>query len=349
MTDPVLRVALDTHPLSVTRAGVARYVRGLQTGFLHLDQKIQITPITWPVENFSYVQPVRALKTIWRELVWAPYVAPALLRSMNVQVVHHTAGPLLPFISPLRQVVTLHDLALIRGPRRFRTWQRAAGLRRLRRLAQADWVICVSKFTADEAMNLLGLPAAKIAVVHHGITLAAEENLLADLPAEFYLFVGSLEPGKNLSFLKSLWMNAGVCLPPLVIVGDRWAGVGDEGVVPASWIYLGHQSDEVLLALYRRAQALLFPSLYEGFGFPVVEAMAAGCPVICAPRASLPEIATGAVNLVELESSLWLTAMRGLEAERENWQQRGLARAREFSWEKCARETQQIYRAAAGE
>lgn len=339
-----MRVALDTTPLYITRAGVARYVRGLRAGLTRLPAGPQVTEIAWPVENFDYGQPARAIKTAWRELCWAPFLASGLLRRANVELVHHTYGPLLPFIRGLRQVVTLHDLALLRQPARFRPWQRSSGGHRLRRVAQADHVICVSQFTADEAMRLLGLAAAKITVVHHGVTLAAEESLPAGLPPEFYLFVGSLEPGKNLAFLKAFWSEHGPSLPPLVIAGTRWPGVAAEGAAPASWIYLDYQSDEVLLALYRRAKALLFPSLYEGFGLPVLEAMAAGCPVICSPQGSLPEVAGGAACLADLEASRWLQAMHEIKRDETAWRQRGLARAREFSWEKCARETVRIYR-----
>ncbi len=348
MPDPIIRLALDTNPLYVTRAGVARYVRGLRAGFSTLPDGPRLTEIRWPVENFDYVQPARALKTAWRELWWAPCIAPGLLRRADVELVHHTSGPLLPFIRGLRHVVTVHDLALLRHPARFRPWQRSSGLRRLRRTMWADRVICVSRFTADEAMSLLGLPAAKIEVVHHGVTLAAKEILPAGLPPEFYLFVGSLEPGKNLSFLKSLWQEPGRSLPPLVVVGARWLGVADEGAAPASWIYLDHQPDEMLLALYRRAKALLFPSLYEGFGLPLVEAMAAGCPVICSPLASLPEVAGGAAYLADLDANHWLQAMQEIERDAESWRQRGLVRARGFTWEKCARETIQIYRLVLG-
>lgn len=212
----------------------------------------------------------------------------------------------------------------------------------------ADRVICISRFTADEAMQLLAIPAGKLEVVHLAPTLAAQEEPVPGLPDEFYLFVGSLEPGKNLAFLNALWREAGDALPPLVIVGARWAGVAGEGAPPANWIYLGHQSDAALLGLYRRAQALLFPSLYEGFGLPVLEAMAAGCPVIGARRASVPEVAGDAACLVELATGRWREAMAGVTREADAWREKGRARAREFSWEKCARETVAVYRTVLG-
>lgn len=342
-----MRVALDTNPLYASRAGVARYVQGLRLGLHDLaPADLELRELGWAVENFGFVQPARALKTAWRELVWAPLVAPGLMRTAGL--VHHTYGPLMPLIQGPRHVVTLHDLALLRHPERFRRWHRVAGRRRLRRLTQADRIICVSRFTADEAISLLGLPAARLEVVHLAPTLAAQEETVPDLPEEFYLFVGSLEPGKNLVFLNALWREAGPGLPPLVIVGARWSGVAGEGPPPPGWIYLGHQSDGALLALYRRAKALVFPSLYEGFGLPLLEAMAAGCPVICAPRASVPEVVGGAASMVELETRRWREAMDAMDCEAESWRQRGRARAAEFSWEKCSRETVAVYRTVLG-
>ena len=342
-----MRIALDTNPLYSSRAGVARYVDGLRRGLHALaPADLALVELGWPVENFGYAQPARALRTAYRELVWAPLLAPAKMKQADL--VHHTFGPLMPFVPGPRHVMTLCDVALLRHPGRYRPWHRRAGVRRLARVARADRVICISRFTADEAMALLGLPAGKLEVVHLAATLAEKEEAVPGLPGEFYLFVGSLEPGKNLAFLRALWHEHGARLPPLVIVGARWAGVPGEGPPPAGWIYLGHQSDAALLALYRRAKALLFPSLYEGFGLPLLEAMTAGCPVICAPRASLPEVAGDAACLVELEPDRWRAALAGVERDAAGWRQRGFARAREFSWEKCARETAAVYRAVLG-
>lgn len=349
-----MRVALDTNALYTTRAGVARYVRGLQHGFATLaSPELELVPLAWPVENFAYAQPQRMLKTAWRELVWAKWTAPAQLQRDAIDLLHSTALPLIRRpVCP--HVVTLHDVALLRHPWRFRSWQRRSGLRRLQEVAAADHVISVSQFTADEAMAMLDIPAKKITVVSHGVTLAETEKVPADLPPEFFLFVGSLEPGKNLKLLREVWLTAeqrGHALPPLLIVGARWAGVPGEGAPPASWRYLGHQSDEVLLALYRRARALLFPSTYEGFGLPVLEAMAAGCPVICGRVASLPEVGGEAVRYAELNAPGFSAAVAECLANeelREAHITAGRARAAEFDWESCARETLKVYRMVAG-
>ncbi len=345
-----MRVALDTHALYTTRAGVARYVRGLQSGLNEIETTDAIiSPLAWAVENFDYAQPQRMLKTAWRELIWAYGPAKRRLREMRADLLHSTALSLI-HRPPCREVVTLHDLALMRQPERFRPWQRRSGLARLRRVAQADHVIAVSQFTADEAMAWLELSATNISVVHHGVTLANQESLPADLPSEFLLFVGSLEPGKNLELLRQVWIAAqesGKRLPHLIIVGARWAGVAAEGSAPDDWHFLGYQDDEVLLALYRRAQALLFPSFYEGFGLPVLEAMAAGCPVICGHVASLPEVGGDAVCYAELNETDFSAAIRGVLSDagsREVLREAGQKQAGKFNWKSCASETLAVYR-----
>ena len=351
-----MKIAIETTALFTSRAGVARYVRGLLAGMKAAAPPVhRIVELGWQVENFEYTQPGRALKTLAREWGWAKFIAPR--RARGTTVVHHTALPIVPFFPGPRHVVTLHDLALLRHPDRFRTWQRRAGVRRLRKVAQADRVICVSQFTADEAMALLGLSAANITVVHEGGWLpdavgVASENESVEMPAEFFLFVGSLEPGKNLALLRQVYAEAattGSPLPPLLIAGARWPGVAHEGPPPREWRFLGHVSDAQLRSLYRKARALVFPSRYEGFGLPLVEAMALGCPVICAPVASLREIGGDAVCYSELTTSEFGAAMRRVMSDAAfdaQLRAAGVARALHFSWEKCARETLDVYASA---
>ncbi|MBW7894143.1 MAG: glycosyltransferase family 4 protein [Opitutaceae bacterium] len=343
-----MKVAVETSALYTSRAGVARYVRGLLQGLQAVrSADVQVAELGWSVENFGFGQPQRALKTLAREWGWAKCVAPVRLR--DVDVLHHTALPIIPFVRRIRHVVTLHDLALVRTPERFRPWQRAAGLRRLRRVGRADKVIAVSRFTADEAMALLGLSAQKIEVVHEAAWPAqAGTPVATQLPPEYFLFVGSLEPGKNLALLRRIYAGAPGGLPPLVVAGARWSGVTHEGPPPPDWHFLGHADDGQLATLYRGAKALLFPSIYEGFGLPVLEAMAYGCPVLCGPVASLPEVGGDAAAYAELTPEAYGAAMQRLATD-EGWRnglrEAGLKRAAQFSWEKCARETLAVYRA----
>jgi len=359
-TDPAssaasIRVALDTNCLYTTRAGTARYTNGLLAGFQQLGaQAPLVTPLAWPVENVGYRQPVRSLKTAYRELLWCRTCATAQLRDGAYDVLHSASHIGFHPPSGMRRVHTLYDLVVLRHPEKFRYWQRFAGVRFLKRLKAMDRIICISRFTADEAMSLLDLPARKLEVVHCGSDLAdakgkAEDALTFSLPDSFFLFVGSLEPGKNLALLKSVYRQAaesGRPLPPLLIAGMRWAGVESEGMAPGSWTYLGRVSDPVLVALYRRAAALVFPSKYEGFGLPVLEAMSLGCPVICSRAGSIPEVGGDAVCYSDLSASAFLGNMRRILSDPvlcDEMRAKGIDQASRFSWRRCAEETTAVY------
>ncbi len=355
-TNSALRVAFDTNCLYTTRAGTARYTQGLLDGFRAMGAAApDIRPLAWPVGNFDYKQPLRALKTAYRELIWCRTSAALALRRMDCDLLHRTSR--LDFDLPrgLPCVYTLYDLAVMRHPERFRRWHRRASLRFLGNLENMDRIICISQFTADEAMSLLSIPSHQLDVVYCGSHLAERfpDGTLGDelptLPSEFFLFVGSLEPGKNLALLKTAYQMArqtGHPLPPLVIAGARWAGVASEGSPPAGWTYLGRVSDAVLAALYRRAVALVFPSKYEGFGLPVIEAMSLGCPVICSRVASLPEAGGEAACYCALEPGDYLQAMRRVLADaslRDAMKAGGFNHAGKFSWRRCAEETSAVY------
>lgn len=358
----MIRVAIETNALYIARTGVSRYIEGLLQGLREVQPSdVSVYELAWPVENFGYRQPQRALKTVYRELIWARWMAVWRVRREGTQIVHSTAGGLIHVPPGLPEVVTLHDLALIRHPQRYRPWQLWTGKRRYPRLHRARSIICVSRFTAKEAAELLGLSPSVMRVVYHGCDFGARHPNPRALPsgmavpAEFFLFVGSLEPGKNLALLRQTYQLAaqnGVLLPDLVIVGTRWPGVGTEGPPPANWHYLGRQDDAILAGLYRRAIALLFPSKYEGFGFPILEAMSQDCPVICSRVASLPEVGGEAACYADLTPSAYLEAMRVLWRQpisRMRWIELGRQQCRRFTWRSCAEATLNVYREVMAE
>lgn len=352
-----MRIAIDTSVLYTTQAGMARYIRGMLEGMRAWPAVgVEFYELGWPVDNFDYHQPQRAAKTFYREFVWAPWLAPAEIRRRGADVLHSTNNFFVPPPRGVRNVITVPDVAFVRHPERFRRWQGWNGARRLRKAVTADVITCISRFSADEAIAVLGLPAAKVQVVYCGCEYVdrppAERAPAFEVPAEFLLFVGSLEPGKNLALLRQVYELAarrGERLPPLLIVGARWMGTPGEGPAPTQWHYLGRQPDEILVYLYRRTRALLFPSKYEGFGLPVVEAMALGAPVICARVASLPEVGGDAAMYTALEPEAYLEAVRRVlhdDALRTDLLRRGLEQCRHFSLRRCAEETVAAYRLA---
>jgi len=241
-------------------------------------------------------------------------------------------------------VVTVHDLAVFRHPDAFNRWTRTYSPRLVPRvLAAADRVIAVSEFTKRELVELLDVPGEKIRIVPN----AVDDEFTSDGPAaegDYVLAVGTLEPRKNLPRLVDATKRSDV---ELRVVGARgWGGVevGGNGV---RW--LGEVSDAELARLYRGALCLAYPSLYEGFGIPVLEAMACGVPVVTTRGTAMEEVANGAAVLVDTRDPGEIAA--GIEraaAERERLVRRGLERARAFRWDAVAAATVTVYREAVG-
>jgi glycosyltransferase involved in cell wall biosynthesis len=253
-----------------------------------------------------------------------------------------------------RQVVTIHDLAALERPEGFAPsyarWYRWL-LPRLARRAAA--VVTVSEHSRGRLAEVCGLDAATIRVVPNAADArfapqppeaVARLRARRGLPADYVLVVGSLEPRKNLGRLLAAWERLAPRYPGLALVvagagdGTVFRGVGRRGAPAVRW--LGHVGDDELPALYSGARCFVYPSLYEGFGLPVLEAMACGAPVVCADATSLPEVAGDAALLVDAREPEAIDA--GLarvldDAElAASLRARGVARAAGFSWDRSA-------------
>src|SRR6184192_293699 len=326
-----MRVAIDISPLAQTRAGTARYLKGL---LRELRRRRDVE-----VSTRSFGRGDR-LSTLARDGVWYPFL---LGWEQGADVLHCPTyrGPVRPRV-PL--VLTVHDLAVLRHPEAFNRWTRAYSPRVVPRvLRAARRVIAVSEFTRCELVELLGVPEDRIHVVPN----AVEDEFTQDGPAEhgeYVLAVGTLEPRKNLDRLVEAARRVHT---ELRIVGARgWGGieVAGNGV---RW--LGEVSDAELARLYRGAACVAYPSLYEGFGIPVLEAMACGVPVVTTRGTAMEEVADGAAVLVDTRDPVEIAA--GIEraaAERDRLVPRGLERARAFRWDAVAAATVDVYREAVG-
>jgi glycosyltransferase involved in cell wall biosynthesis len=324
-----MNVAIDASPLIQTRAGTARYLSALLRELRRRDD-VEVSTLTFGRAD--------RLSTLARDAVWYPF---ALGRRRDADVLHCPTyrGPLRPGL-PL--VVTVHDLAVLRHPDAFNRWTRTYSPRAVPRvLAAARRIIAVSEFTRQELMELLRIPEQKIHVVPNGV----EDTFTADGPAadgEYVLAVGTLEPRKNLPRLIEAARRNHV---ELRVVGARgWGGVEVAGN-GVRW--LGEIDDAQLARLYRGALCVAYPSLYEGFGIPVLEAMACGVPVVTSRGTAMEEVADGAAVLVDPRDPADLAA--GIEraaAERDTLVRRGLERARSFRWEAVADATVAVYHEA---
>ena len=263
-----------------------------------------------------------------------------------------------------RLVATVHDLAFLRLPG---TVQQET-LDNLHRhlpgaLFAADALIAVSQATADDLAELTGVEPRRIHVVHEGVDpafAAAADALPAELPARYLLFVSTLEPRKNLVGVLDGFARARAEGYPgdLVLVGRwGWRTEAAQAALAASpvrarIVHLDYLDRPQLAATMRGAEALLFPSLLEGFGLPVVEAMSCGVPVILSHCSSLPEVAGDAALYVDPHDGATIAAaILRLDADgelRARLAAAGLARAARFDWADAARATSAVLRRAAG-
>ena len=319
-----MRVGVDTSPLVQTRAGTARHVRGLLAA-LRGRPGLEL-------ELLSFGGPGRASSAL-RDALWYPLGLPRRARSLDV--LHSTTfrGPFQPRVPT---VLTVHDLAILRYPEVFPRWHRLYGRAGLRKaLRAADAVVAVSEFTKQETAVLAGVPPERIRVVPNGVDdLFTPDGLSAE--GSYVLAVATLEPRKNLGRVVDAARLAGI---ELRVVGARgWGGIEVPG-----WV--GEVTDAELAELYRGARCVLYPSLYEGFGLPVLEAMACGAPVVTSRGTATEEIAGGAAVLVDPDDvDAIAEGIAQAERRREELVPLGLTRAREFTWKRAADDVETLWR-----
>ncbi|WP_172124334.1 glycosyltransferase family 1 protein [Devosia sp. 919] len=292
------------------------------------------------------------------------------LKDAGDAVFHGPNFYLPPFAGP--SVVTIHDLSVFKWPQfhppeRVRFMEREVALA----LKRASVLITVSKAAGEELASYFNWPPERI----HATPLASSPEFRPRTAAEtsaslqslglqhggYSLFVGTIEPRKNIAGLLDAYGRLSVELRrryPLVLVG--FSGWQNEAIMEKlraaeaeGWArYLGFAEKSQLPDLFAGARAFLFPSFYEGFGLPVLEAMASGVPVVTSTSSSLPEVAGGAAILVEPNDVAAMTEGFAQALDDEAWREgasrMGLENAAQFSWENCAAETIVAYRKALG-
>jgi glycosyltransferase involved in cell wall biosynthesis len=316
-----VRVGIDVSPLVQTRAGTARYLGAL------LERN--------EYERLSWGGPGR-LATVARDAWWYPLALPRRARGVDVLHCPTFRGP---FSTTAPLVVTVLDLAVLRHPGMFNQWSRRYSRFAVPRVVQAaSAVITISEFTKREVVDVLGTTPDKV----HAIPIAVEAPFTADGPradGDYVLAVGTLEPRKNLGRVVEAAKRIGAELR--VVGAEGWGGVKVDG-----WV--GRVSDEELAALYRGARAVAYPSLYEGFGLPVLEAMACGAPVVTSRGGATEEVSGAAAVLVDpLDVASIASGLEEASSRRDELHAAGLERAKAFSWDRVARETWAVYEAVA--
>ena len=258
----------------------------------------------------------------------------------GMQVVHYPLTVPIPR-TKLPVLVTLHDVQHLDLPEMFSRAERAYRSVAYDRAARsADRVIVVSEFVRQRAIERLGLAPDDVIVT----PLAVDRELFHPGNAkreQFLLYPAKPWPHKNHAVLFEAFAQLRQSHKDLRLV---LTGGGTYDTVPAGVEVKGHVARAEVAALMRRAAALVFPSLYEGFGLPPLEAMASGCPVACSNRASLPEVVGKAARLFDpTDPSAIALAVEQVLADPAPWVERGFARVEEFDWDETARVTEEVY------
>jgi glycosyltransferase involved in cell wall biosynthesis len=339
-------IALDaTYSLGDALSGVGIYSREILRGLAELHPE---TPFDWCYRTHRYREsrsestPANVRRRLMLDPVWP--------RGLDL---FHGLNQRLPRVPMRRAVATFHDLFVLTGEystpdfrARFASQARDAA-------ARADAIITVSSFTKQQVVELLGVEASQVHVVHHGVRPLKLPEIARE---KVILNVGAIQKRKNIARLVEAFESLGGDWR-LVLAGSN--GYGADAILerigrsPArDRIHVtGYVSPEELAAWYARARIFAFPSLDEGFGMPVLEAMSAGIPVITSNRSSLPEVAGDAAVLVDPEDADQLSAALRAMVENCDWAQElaahGRVQARLFSWRKAVSETWEIYRSLA--
>lgn len=366
-----MRIGIDARLNAYRQGGIAQYTRLLLAAMAPLIGEDTLVAL----QHRRQPQPMTIARNVERALLFTPphnrfepLALPIELLPQRLDLLH-CPDCVAPRLRPCPAVVTIHDLAFLRFPdildadaRRYYGRVRASA-----HAAQA--VIAVSESTRADIVELLDLPPERIDVVYEAAAPsfrpaevgAAEQRTINERPlraGEFALFVSTIEPRKN---LETLLRALRVCLDRRPQTGYRLAIAGVRGWLDGPVFdlirelrladhldFLGWPEPSQLIWLYSACRIYLNPSLYEGFGLPVLEALACGAPALVADTSSLPEVAGDAALLIPpRDVAAWAAAIMDLwedDGARIALAQRGPTQAARFSWDRAARETLAIYR-----
>jgi glycosyltransferase involved in cell wall biosynthesis len=327
-------VVVDADALGRRRTGDETYVEGLLGALARQHGDLRIAAVTRRPELVPEgIEPLE-LPARSQELRMA-WALPRLLRRVRPALAHFLHA--IPPGCPCPAVLTVQDLSFERDSSVLRPWERRVFRLMVPRAARrAARVIAISARTKADVVELYGVPPERVVVTPLGVDEAFFPGPAGD---SYVLLVGAIEPRKNPLAAAAAAREVG---RPLVAVGPVRDRVLARELERAGVDLRGYVSKEELADLYRGAACLVFPSRYEGFGLPVVEAMASGTPVVAAPDAALRETAGEAAVFATPDELA--EGIRTALAERERLVAAGLERARSFTWDETARRTLEVYR-----
>jgi len=324
-----LRVIVDGRPLVGTRSGI-----GVHTA--EIAGRLDVTPPPLiashaEIANRQGIERCRfRVDPAPNGVLWQQFLLPRIADADVLWGPHGT----IPLALKIPAVVTLHDFSSITMPGRHRLKTVLSFDAFISdSLDRAQRVAAVSKAIADEAARWFGVPRRIIEIVPNGVDDFFQPSEGSD---NYILFVGTLEPRKGIGDLVAVWNSLPEPRPPLMICGDPgWRVRVPAGVDVTGWV-----DRERLRTLYQRARIFVYPSRYEGFGIPPLEAMACGAPVIATRTGAIPEYADGAALLVEPGDRDALRAailrLLGDESLRSELRERGIERSKQYRWDRSA-------------
>ena len=255
----------------------------------------------------------------------------------------------------VKRVVTVHDMIHEKFPAMFRSADKTSRDKQ-NAVLRADHVICVSESTRRDLMDIIGVPIEKISVIHHGYTMGGYKNsaLPPAVKRPYILYVGARGGYKNFERLLRMYSHSElrnefslVCFGGGNITPNESSLISSLNITPDKIIFLSG-SDSTLASLYTFAAVFVYPSLYEGFGIPLLESMSFGCPVACSNTSSMPEVVGNAAELFDPNdhNSMNMALERVLSSTKRARELTdfGYERIKLFSWEKCARQTLDVYK-----
>ncbi len=362
-------IGFNAHLLSLGKnyrnTGISVYIKNVLNG-MHDLGTINMNIYSSERELYSFYpnfhHSVSRLKTASpaQRIVWEQLVAPFVCKKDKLRLFHSPLNVCPYFnISGVRHVVTVHDLANFVYPQFYNHWKQKYLTKAAQvTLPKADRLIAVSESTKKDLVEILGIPENKVTVIHNGFNLkdVKAERLDVLLPDEFLLFVGTMEPRKNLANLMRALIKLAEeskVMVPIVLVGPAgWKHSEANELIDIyskvrQVVRLGYVSDGQLLSLYKKALAFVYPSYYEGFGLPIIEAMSAGVPVICGNNSSQVEVGGDAVvsvcadNYHDIAEKI-LYVMNNATL-RKTMSEKGMIQAKKFDWGKASKQTINVY------
>lgn len=343
-------VALDGTPLTVSTGGVRRYTvelgRALAQEFAHdRFHWISDQPLQLPDAGASNLSAGNRLPANLLTRRWWLFGVQLEMNRLKADLFHGTDFAV-PYLPMRPSVLTLHDLSPWKDP----AWHHDAQRVRRRtpyllRWGAATMIITPTEAVKREAIDRFRLREDRIVAVPEAASSLFRPVPPAEAERPYFLYVGTLEPRKNLSVVIEAWKSIQPSAD-LVLAGRRRADF--PALPPQKGLrVLGEVDEEALPGLYAGAIASLYPSLYEGFGLPVLEAMQCGSPVIASRDPAILEVSgASAIHVDAGDTTAWIEAMRGLLAnstERNRRKELSLARAQAFSWKRTAQKTREVY------